>query len=255
MEEYKTKEILLATKDKLCEIDKRLEHLRNLTCIDRDKRVKDIKYHIRCYKTLEHPELDYSVEWNNMTLRGMINNLKVRLNTYDWRDDGTVVRDNNGNSYVMSKRYNIFIPEKNQEGFKTTTDELLNDKFVNEFLRTHYFYPPSNGINVSLHLCDNYIWINGEYDDSSVCFVYYPGKEKAKLSTFCGKTLSDTMLKEMLCIPIDSEYINDYEKSFIDLSSETEKEIIIPEFSVQSNSVEFDVKEDKKSLYLFRKQQ
>ena len=253
MGEYRTKEIILATKDKIGEIDKKLEHLKNLTCIDRDKKIKDIKYHIHCSKSLEHPELRYDIDWSNKSLKGMINNLCLRMGTNYLRNTGKVVRDNNGNSYLLSRYHNIYIPAQNQEGFKTTSNELLNDRFVNEFLRTHYFYPPADGINFSLHLYGDYIWINGEYDGASVCFVYYPGKAKAKLSTFAGDRLSAAMLKDMLNIPIDGEYINDYEKNFIDLSPETKKEINVPGFDVATRKVEFDVKENPKGLYLIRR--
>ncbi len=252
MSGYTTKEVLLSTNDKLKEINDKLEHLKNMTSIESDKRIKSIKYDVHCLDSKKNPELHCHVISN----KGLIKNLFIRDNFYSHgKDVGLVVRDNNGNSYVMIDKYNVNIEGKNQEGFNKTADEVLTDEFVRNFLKKHWLYPPVDGLNNSMSLFTDNITIRSviKNTDYPIFFTYLPYEKKASLSTCKGQSLNSEMIQKLLSMNLDDDNFDEYKKGFIESSKDLNKEIIVPEFSVQKDRVDFSVKEDNKGLYLIKK--
>ena len=109
MDKVTTKDLLLSTKDKLSAIQEQLNELRALTYIAGDKNIDHVRYVLQT--TYEKPELDCVVEWNNRRLKGIINNILLRMNLYiHGRESGKVLRDNNGNSYIDIYEYYSYNP-------------------------------------------------------------------------------------------------------------------------------------------------
>ena len=256
MEGYTTKEVLLATKNKLAQLEEKLNKLKEMTYIAGDKNIKDIRYDILNLDNDEKPELRCHVYWNDKRLKGKIKNLKVKYNLYIYGpENGKVVRDNNGNSYILNDNYHMFIPCEKQEEFRQVSDEILSDEFTNEFLKGHWFYPRTNSKNQSMNLFPDIVMISGNnnYQDYFTWFNFFPIKNSARLRVEKKGELSDEMLYELLNIELDDSYFSDYRKKFIESSKERNKEIIIPKFNTKNSEVDFDIKEDEKRLYLIKK--
>ena len=181
--------------------------------------------------------------------------MKVKYNLYIWGlEIGKVVRNNNGNSYILNDNYHMFIPCEQQEEFRQVLDELLSDEFTKKFLEGYWFYPRTNSKNQSMNLFLDRVMISGNsnYQNLYTIFDFFPIKNSTKLRTSKKGELSDEMLYELLNIELDSSYFSDYRKEFIELSPARNKEIIIPKFNTKNNEVDFNVKEDEKSLYLIK---
>lgn len=257
MEKYTTKDVLLSTKDKLAEIEKKLNRLKELTCTKNDKNIKSIRYNIsnNQHHDKKEPELKCNVSWNDKRLKGMIKNLQVHFNLYIWgRESGLVVKDNNGNSYILNDDYHMYIPDSNQEEFGTISEEVLSDEFV-KFLDGFWFYPKGNALNQSMMVFPDRIEIRGvtNFANYMTYFNYFPAEKTAKLKTIKGFELSEGILHELLNIPLEDSYFSDYRKKYIDSSAAKDKKIIIPEFNINTGEVDFNVVEDDNEFYLVKK--
>lgn len=258
MEKYTTKDVLLSTKDKLAEIEKKLNRLKELTCTKDDKNIKSIRYNIsnNQHHDKKEPELTCTVSWNDKRLKGMIKNLQVHFNLYIWgRESGLVVKDNNGNSYILNDDYHMYIPNRNQEEFGTISEEILSDEFVRKFLDGFWFYPKGHTSNQVMMALPSRVEIRGltSLANYITYFNYFPAENTAKLKTIKGFELSERILQELLNIPLDDSYLSDYRKKYIDSSTAKDKKIIIPEFNINTGEVDFNVEEDNKGIYLIKK--
>ena len=255
MEEYTTKEILLSVKDKLCELNSKLDQLKELTTISDSKKIIDIKYYLENYCSYENPEIFCSISKKDNVLKNRIRKYLIPLYSYSLGvDDGVVVKDNNGKCYVLNHNKDIFITSENQEKFNIISDEIVNDEFSRDFLRNHWLYPAKHGLNQSMSIFPNEVSIRGMFDNNiSAFFNYSPSNNTAKLSTVKGHELSDEILKELLNIHITDYYITDYRRKLLESPDSKNKKIIIPSFRVNDNEVNFDIKEDNKKLYLIKK--
>lgn len=256
MDKYTTKEVLLATKDKLGELEKKLNILKEMTCITIDKNIKEIRYTILNTKNIEDPELQCVVSWNDKKLKGKIKNLQVRLNLFMWgREVGLVVRDNRGKSYILNDYYNMYIPDENQKEFGKIYDEILTDEFVKQFLKGYWFYPEIVDKSQSMTVFPNEVRICGITHNANclTLFKYFPGDNTAILKSLKGYGLTDEMLHELLNIQLSNSYFKDYRREVIDSSPIRNKEIIIPKFSAETGEVNFNIEEDEKKLCLIMK--
>lgn len=96
---FTAKELLLSTKDKLRELENKLKLLSDMTCIEHDKNIESVRYVLLPEDSFSSnkPELCLVVKWNDKSLKGMINNILVRMNLYIWGEEsGLVLRNNNG---------------------------------------------------------------------------------------------------------------------------------------------------------------
>ena len=256
MEGYTTKEVLLSVKDKLCELERKLNHLKYLTIYSEDKNIKDIRYNVHNSHYKEKPELYCHVSFNDSNLNGKLKNFLIRSGRYIYgNESGIVLRDNNGNSRIILKNSDVFIPEERQEEFREVADEVLSDDFYNGFLKRHYIYPDKNGIDKSMEIYSNYIAIKSKTHDTSkpICFSYKPTQKEAKLTIWGGKELSDVMIQDLLNLRLSKDKFTDYRKDFMESSKEKDKEIIIPNFIVKSKNVDFTVLDDETGLRLIKK--
>lgn len=258
MEKYTTKDVLLSTKDKLGEIEKKLNRLKELTCTKNDKNIKSIRYNIsnNQHHDKKEPELTCNVSWNDKRLKGMIKNLQVHFNLYIWgRETGKVVRDNNGDSYILNDDYHMYIPNGNQEEFGAISEEILTDEFVRKFLDGFWFYPKGNASNQAMMVFPDRVEIRGltNFANYITNFNYFPAEKTAKLKTIKGFELSEGILHELLNIPLDDSYFSDYRKKYIDSSAAKDKKIIITEFNINTGEVDFNVVEDDNEFYLVKK--
>lgn len=258
MEKYTTKDVLLSTKDKLAEIEKKLNRLKELTYTQNDKNIKSIRYSITNIHQLDkkEPELRCVVSWNDKRLKGKIKNLQVHFNLYIWgREIGKVVRDNNGDSYILNDYYQLHIPDVNQEEFGAISEEILSDEFVRKFLDGYWFYPKQNALSQAMVVFPDRVEIRGLTNLANYItyFNYFPAEKTAKLKTIKGFELSEGILHELLNIPLDNSYFTDYRKKYIDSSEAKDKKIIIPEFNINTGEVDFNIEEDNKGIYLIKK--
>lgn len=256
MEKYTTKDVLLATKDKLGEIERKLNRLKELTYTNGDKNIKSIRYNISNINDEKEPELRCVVSWNDRRLKGKIKKLLVNCNLYIWgREVGKVVRDNNGNSYILNDEYNIYIPNDKQNEFGNTSKEILDDEFVRKFLNGYWFYPKDNTENKSMMVSPEKVTISGQANSSNYItdFSCFPRDNAAQLKTVKGFKLSDGILQELLNISLDESFFSDYRKKYIDSSEKTAKKIVIPEFITDTGEVNFNIEEDDRAVYLVKK--
>ena len=255
MSEITMKDVLLTTKDKLGELEKKLRQLKDLTYTECDKNIKEVRYVLLTTDT-KIPELSCVVIWDDKRIKGKINNFLLRRGLYVYgRESGLVTRDNNGNSHIDINEYSLGILDYNQEKFKDISDELLNDEFVREFLQGNLYFTNKEGKPAGLiTLTPNFIDVRGCENLDSMLFSYYPVDNKSSLISHYRKkiSMSDETLIELLNMPIDSHYLSDYQARFIESSSKRNKEIIVPRFSCESEHIDFDVKEDKKNLCLIK---
>lgn len=168
----------MATKDRLCELEKKLKQLKEMTYINGDKNIKDIRYTIFSTSENEQPELYCNVTWNEKNLKGIIKNLKVRTGLYTFgREKGLVLRDNNGRSYINNHSYSMYIPEKNQKEYGRISSELLDDKFIKGFVKEGLLFAKDN---VDMSIVPNSVNIK-MLKDYLISFYYYPGEKRAEL--------------------------------------------------------------------------
>lgn len=252
MSEYTAKDIILSTKDKLAELEKKLKKLKEMTCIAEDKNIKDVRYNIINIDNGDKTELDCLVSWNDKRLKGIIKNLQLKLNLFAWGSEaGKVVRDNNGNSYILNNEYHLYIPSEYQEEFRSVADEILSDEFVNEFLKGNWFYPPPNSGYQSTLIYPNKIIISNF--SKELYLNFYTDKNAAQLKSSKGYELSEEMLYELLNMKLSESCFSDYRRKVIESSKSRNKGIIISEFNNNSGKVDFNVEEDENNLYLVKK--
>ena len=246
--------MLLTTKDKLVELEKKLRQLRDLTYTECDKNIKEVRYVL--LTTDKNPELSCVVVWNDKRIKGIINNMLLRRGLYVYgRESGLVFRDNNGNSHIDIDEYSLGILDSNQDKFREISDELLNDEFVREFLqeKSYYFSNKEAKPDGLVTLNPSSIDVIGCENFDTLLFNYYPIDNKSRLTNRYGNKISDEDLIELLDMPLDLSYLSDYQARFIELSPMRNKEIIVPRFSCESGHIDFDVEEDEKSLCLIKR--
>ena len=254
MSEITMKDMLLTTKDKLVELEKKLRQLRDLTYTECDKNIKEVRYVL--LTTDKNPELSCVVVWNDKRIKGIINNMLLRRGLYVYgRESGLVFRDNNGNSHIDIDEYSLGILDSNQDKFREISDELLNDEFVREFLqeKSYYFSNKEAKPDGLVTLNPSSIDVIGCENFDTLLFNYYPIDNKSRLTNRYGNKISDEDLIELLNMPLDLSYLSDYQARFIELSPMRNKEIIVPRFSCESGHIDFDVEEDEKSLCLIKR--
>ncbi len=259
MVDFTAKELLLATKDKISEIEKKLQILSDLTCIKNDKNIESVRYVLLHGSTdfpTKRPRLSCVFEWNDRRIKGMINNSLVRMNRYRWgSESGLVIRDDNGKNYIANKDYAAFIPRENQEEFSSITDELLTDEFVLNFLSQGVFYSRESSKLKKVDLYPSPISIEEKEIGvgKRISFLYYPVDNKACFMIQNGNELTDEMLQELLNSQLDPAYYSDYVRRTIESSDQTTKDIFIPKFKDKSGKLDFNVQEDYKRLSLVRR--
>lgn len=254
MSEITMKDMLLTTKDKLGELEKKLRQLKGLTYTECDKNIKEVRYVLLTSAT-ENPELSCVVARNDKRIKGIINNLLVRRGLYVYgRESGLVLRDNNGNSHIDINEYSIGIPDYNQEKFKDISDELLNDEFVRKFLRGTFYFRNKKAKPAGLvTIAPDFINVKGCENLDSLLFNYYSLDKQFSLFNCSRNKISDENLIELLNMPLDSNHLSDYQTRFIESSPMRNKEIIVPRFSCENGHIDFDVKEDEKKFCLIKK--
>lgn len=254
MSEITMKDLLLTTKDKLGDLERKLRQLKDLTCTEYDKNIKEVRYVLLTSAT-ENPELSCVVDWNDKRIKGKINNLLLRRGLYIYgRESGLVLRDNKGNSHIDINKYSVGIPDDNQEKFKDISDELLNDEFARKFLHGKFYITDKKAKPTELvMLFPDFINVIGFENLDSLLFNYYSADNKSSLTDRNGNKISDEILIELLNMPLDSHFLSDYQTRFIESSPMRNKEIIVPRFSCESGHIDFDVMEDEKKLCLIKK--
>lgn len=255
MIDYTAKELLLTTKDKIRELEDKLQKLSELTCIKNDKNIESVKYYSSGKSNSQKkPELYYSIKWNDKRLKGIINNLLIQINLYRWGcESGKILRDNNGMSYIDNSDYHLFIPKENQQAFKTISEEILSDEFIPNFLNETAYYSKDTTAIRKIDLYPSPISISCKETDRFIDFLFFPKDNKARFMIEKGQELNDEMLEELLNTKIDPSYYTESGIKSIASSPNREKEIIIPRFTDQSGTVDFDVLEDSKKLRLIKK--
>lgn len=122
MPKYTTEQIILGTREELKKLQVNFKKLKELTSLKQDKNVKDIRYYLindtRYSSSNKQPFVGYTLSWNNHGLRGFVNEIHRLLQTnHNDAENGKVIIDNDGQCSIKNKKYNIFIPDKNQEEF------------------------------------------------------------------------------------------------------------------------------------------
>ncbi len=261
MKELTAKDVLLSTKDKLLEFDKKLKRLSGLTCIKYDKNIERVRYVLHTLSYYKKPEIHYVVKWNSKRLKGMWNDFLVKKGLYVYgRESGLVLRDNSGNSYLHSDEYELYVPNEDQEEFGAILDELLNDEFTLKFLNKEIEYSSMNNLlRGSAHLHSQEIVLTGHLVDSQFShylFDYGTDNDKACFRYLGNGILTNEMLEEILYSPLDLDKVSPYQREYIEASQERNKKIIVPSFREMtspyetSGMVPFKVVEDEKTLRL-----
>lgn len=249
MSEYTAKDVILSTKDKLEEISRKLKRLEDLTCIDRDKRIHYVDYDILSYSN-KKPEIRCTVIEKNIGLKGMVKNSRFYQNLrIHGLESGIILRNNNGNSYILNDKYKHFIPERAQEEFGHIVDEIINDELTLHLSDIESIsYPTENNGVQDILIDPKKIMIS----KSGYIFSYYPKDNTANFETFNGLTPRSLMIEELLNRPIDETYIPEYAKKMMDSSPERKKDIIVPQFDADRYDIDFNVEEDAKKLTLVK---
>ena len=250
MDKVTTTDLLLSTKDKLSAIQEQLDELGALTYIAGDKNIDHVRYVLQA--AYKKPELDCVVEWNNARLKGIINNILLRMNLYIYgRESGRVLRDSNGNSYIDISEYSLSILDGNQDKFRQIADKVLNDRFVLEFLanKRGIHWLQEDGIVRSIELFPANVRINGE----DVGFDYHTSNNTASFIGSGDDRLTDELLHELLNAELNREGLSSYQMQYIESSPSISKEIIIPRFCICERRVDFGIEEDDKRLSLIIK--
>ena len=255
---FTAKELLLSTKDKLRELENKLKLLSDMTCIEHDKNIESVRYVLQPGNnhSSNKPELCLVVKWSDNSLKGMINNILVRMNLYRWGgESGLVLRNNNGESFIKNDEYSIFIPKEKQQEFGFVAEDLLKDQCVPILLDHGTFYSLETGSQTKVEIFPSPVSItkkNSELENM-ISFLYYPEDQKACFITQEGSELTDESLQELLNAKLDPSYYSDYIRSMIEQSDQTSKGIIIPHFSDITGKLEFDIEENHESLHLIKK--
>lgn len=263
MEELTAKDVLLSTKDKLLEFDKKLKRLSELTEIKYDKNIQRVRYVLHTLSYYKKPEVSYVVKWNSKRLKGMWNDFLVKRGLYVYgRESGLVLRDNSGKSYLHNDEYYLEVSSNNQEEFGAILDELLNDEFTLKFLNEEINYSSMNNIlrgTAQLHTEE--VVLTGHLVDSQFShylFVYGTNNDKASFHYLGNGILTNEMLEEILYSPLDLDKVSPYQREYIESSLARNKEIIIPSFRETtspyktSGMVPFKVVEEEKKLRLIQ---
>lgn len=260
MDGYTTKEVLFSTKDKLKELETKLRKLKELSYIKDDKNIESVSYDILYLDKKEKPELRCVIDYNPRNLRGIIKNIEKRFQIYSYGAEcGRLTRDNNGRCYIFNDNYRIIIPREHDNLFGDIADEILEDEFVDKFLRNDYLL--TDDTEGALKIYTNAITMQSDFGR----FTFYPSEATARLEAQEGIELSNINIENLLNIRLSKNKFNDYQRSIIDSSKEKDKEIVIPSFGdtykklvkkarhFVYGEVNFEVKEDEKRLYLIRK--
>lgn len=256
MGEYTVKDVLLSTKDKLEELDIKLNRLRELTSTQFDKKVADVRYAINYMGKNNKPDLHCIVTKKDNYIMSKIKKLKIynNLKSYGTGEIGTVVRDNNGDRYILNQNYYVYIPAGYQEEFIKVEDEILNDDFTLSFLKDYYFFSsehPSDDLYISPSLIN--VRSTDIRNDCVTKLEFYPGLHQAKLKTVKGNRLSSDLLEKIIKMPLNERYFDDYKIKTIESCPIRNKEIVFPTFDTENSEIDFNVEEDIAGIYLIKK--
>lgn len=256
MGEYTVKDVILSTKDKLEELDIKLNRLRELTSTQFDKKVADVRYAINYMGKNNKPDLHCIVTKKDNYIMSKIKKLKIynNLKSYGTDEIGTVVRDNNGDRYILNQNYYIYIPAGYQKEFIKVEDEILNDDFTLNFLKDYYFFSsehPSDNLYISPSLIN--VRSTDIRNDCVTKLEFYPGLHKAKLKTVKGNRLSSDLLEKIIKMPLNERYFDDYKIKTIESCPIRNKEIVFPTFDTENSEIDFNVEEDIAGIYLIKK--
>ena len=201
MEQYTAKDLLLTTKDELLRIERKLIRLSELTDIGKDSK----KSQVACV-----------INWNNRTIKGIINNLLERTGLYIYgREIGYVLKDKDGICYIDNAEYSPVIRNENQDEFGHLFDELLSDEFIKGFLITNSFYSVQGQKQNSISFLPSFIDIdNVSGVEEKPAFRYYVADDMALLySSMCDEIVSDKMLRDLLDTPFNADLFNEYQRN------------------------------------------
>ena len=256
MGEYTVKDVILSTKDKLEELDIKLNRLRELTSTQFDKKVADVRYAINYMGKNNKPDLHCIVTKKDNYIMSKIKKLKIynNLKSYGTDEIGTVVRDNNGDRYILNQNYYLYIPAGYQKEFIKVEDEILNDDFTLNFLKDYYFFSsehPSDNLYISPSLIN--VRSTDIRNDCVTKLEFYPGLHKAKLKTVKGNRLSSDLLEKIIKMPLNERYFDDYKIKTIESCPIRNKEIVFPTFDTENSEIDFNVEEDIAGIYLIKK--
>ena len=253
MEGFTTKEVLLATKDKLIELEDKLDILKELTYTAGDKNIKEVRYSIMGGSSTKKPDLFCTVEWNDKNLKGRIKNLAVKNGMYAMGHEiCNIARDNNGKIYIVNDYYHLSIPNVDQNEFGRMSDEILSDEFVKRFLQDKPYYGDRTYMDVKAYsMFIRGIPPKGYY---SVNFKYDPKKCLAYMYADDDYRLTDEMLHGLLNAKLDIRTFSKYKKDLIEESKEKnkDKEIEISTFNTKKKNIEFHVEDSGSKLCLRR---
>lgn len=256
MGEYTVKDVILSTKDKLEELDIKLNRLRELTSTQFDKKVADVRYAINYMGKNNKPDLHCIVTKKDNYIMSKIKKLKIYINLKSYGTDeiGTVVRDNNGDRYILNQNYYVYIPAGYQKEFIKVEDEILNDDFTLNFLKDYYFFSsehPSDNLYISPSLIN--VRSTDIRNDCVTKLEFYPGLHQAKLKTVKGNRLSSDLLEKIIKMPLNERYFDDYKIKTIESCPIRNKEIVFPTFDTENSEIDFNVEEDIAGIYLIKK--
>ena len=256
MREYTVRDVILSTKDKLEELDIKLNRLRELTSTQFDKKVADVRYAINYMGKNNKPDLHCIVTKKDNYIMSTIKKLKIynNLKSYGTDEIGIVVRDNNGDSYILNQNYYVYVPAGYQDEFGKVEDEILNDDFTLNFLKDYYFFSsehPSDNLYISPSLIN--VRSTDIRNDCVTKLELYPALHQAKLETIKGYELSSDLLEKMINMPLHERYFDDYKIKKIESSPARNKKIIIPTFNTENCGILFDVEESDKEIHLVKK--
>ncbi len=256
MEQYTAKDLLLTTKDELLRIERKLIRLSELTDIGKDRNIDSVRYGVLPVNTSKKSQVACVINWNNRTIKGIINNLLERTGLYIYgREIGYVLKDKDGICYIDNAEYSPVIRNENQDEFGHLFDELLSDEFIKGFLITNSFYSVQGQKQNSISFLPSFIDIdNVSGVEEKPAFRYYVADDMALLySSMCDEIVSDKMLRDLLDTPFNADLFNEYQRKVIESSPMLGKEIVIPSFCEKSGRVSFDVEEDDNELRLIRR--
>lgn len=256
MGEYTVKDVILSTKDKLEELDIKLNRLRELTSTQFDKKIADVRYAINYMGKNNKPDLHCIVTKKDNYIMSKIKKLKIynNLKSYGSDEIGIVVRDNNGDRYILNQTYYVYIPAGYQNEFIKVEDEILNDDFTLNFLKDYYFFSsehPSDNLYISPSLIN--VRSTDIRNDCVTKLEFYPGLHQAKLKTVKGNRLSSDLLKKIIKMPLNERYFDDYKIKTIESCPIRNKEIVFPTFDTENSEIDFNVEEDIAGIYLIKK--
>lgn len=267
MKNYRTSEIIFGTREKLLELRNKLLQLEELTVPHNRRDVKKVLYEIVTNNRRREKD------GNQIFICNLYDNRSLPQNIKDFLRSGylyypTILvgnseleKDDNGDYRFEDSEFNQLVSITNQDRFKEIIEEIQESDFYNEMAFKKIRNDGKGPLNI-VKVGHGGIYISNSLKNAIHGQLYYnPDYDLITanaVSSFSLRRVKPQDVKELLNVEVDGSLLTDYQRSLIDSSAATKKEIVIddchektPYFGIEEGTDSIHlVKKKRKNLYL-----